>query len=67
MHALSKIPGLNSFALLHDYWMRSLSSGGMGSFTNFPSMVPAFAINYAALLDGVSPQVLTGAHMSRSR
>ncbi|WP_321778400.1 RHS repeat-associated core domain-containing protein [Sulfurimonas sp.] len=52
MKMLSWLPGVNSFAKLHDSFF--ITNGGSMPFnmlTNIPSMVPALAINYAALYD----------------
>lgn len=45
------VPGMNAFARLHDVWF---NSGTLCCFTytNIPSMFPAVAITYGALLSG---------------
>lgn len=47
--ALNLIPGVNATAGLHDYWF---NSGEMQKslLTNFPSMLPAAAISYGAIV-----------------
>ena len=50
---VNRIPGFNSFARLHDYWFNS-GQVCCFSFTNIPSMIPALAINYSALISVTS-------------
>ncbi|MEZ6074089.1 MAG: RHS repeat-associated core domain-containing protein, partial [Pirellulales bacterium] len=61
LHGLSRLPGFNSFATLHDYWMAGIDSARISAVVNFPTMAPALAINYAALAQGV-PSVLFAAN-----
>jgi len=49
---LNRIPGFNSFATVHDWFMDALPSNWLSQVANLPSMAPAFGVNYAALLHG---------------
>jgi len=49
---LNYVPGFNSFATLHGWFMNSISNGLPRTTVNIPSMGPALAVNYAALLSG---------------
>ena len=54
MRLLSKIPGLNSFGTLHDWITEWAPHDAWWYHTyNVPSMVPAFAVNAAALSYGL--------------
>jgi hypothetical protein len=56
---LNHIPGFNSFATFHDWLLYDIGASPLvGTIINFPSMVPAMATNYAALLDGIPAYVL---------
>jgi hypothetical protein len=55
---LNYIPGFNSFATLHDWFMSSISNSALASIVNIPSMGPALAVNYAALMYGPPSVVL---------
>lgn len=50
---LNAIPGINATAGLHDYWF---NSGQMQKslITNYPSMLPAVAISYGAIVGNVT-------------
>jgi filamentous hemagglutinin len=46
------VPGMNSFATLHDNWGTWLKENGLwNSVTNIGSMPPALLLNYGSLLD----------------
>ncbi|MEK1942675.1 MAG: filamentous hemagglutinin N-terminal domain-containing protein [Pseudomonas sp.] len=52
--AVNKLPGLNSFATLHDSWMVLLEmakKSDMSTLENIGSMPPALIVNYGALYD----------------
>ncbi|MGY0651179.1 RHS repeat domain-containing protein [Luteimonas sp. A537] len=53
--AMNRIPGMNSLARTHDYWLRGPELGGMSfnSITNFGTMLPAAGGSYGALLGQV--------------
>jgi filamentous hemagglutinin len=46
---LNQVPGLNSFATLHDSWMKGVED--MGVVQNIGTMLPALIVNYGALYD----------------
>lgn len=53
-NALNQIPGMNSFATLHDGWMIGLESTkgvDMSLLENLGSMPPAILVNYGALYE----------------
>ncbi|MGY4532116.1 filamentous hemagglutinin family protein [Pseudomonas sp. TE3786] len=57
---LNQVPGLNSFATIHDSWMTSLEAykeKNMSVFENLGSMPPALFVNYGALYEMYRPQI----------
>jgi RHS repeat-associated protein len=52
-NVLNEIPGFNSFSVEHDFWMYSVPRGWLHPIANIPLMIPALAVNYAALLNEV--------------
>ncbi len=67
-NGLNQLPGMNSFATLHDSWMTSLEAlkgGDMSILENIGSMPPALLINYGALYEKYRAQIEVAKRNSR--
>ena len=53
--SMNVIPGMNSLARAHDYWLRGPEFGGISfnPLTNFGTMIPAAVLNYGAIIGQV--------------
>lgn len=55
---LNYVPVFNSFAILHDWFMGSISNGFLRTIARVPSMGPALLVNYECLMYGAPSTVL---------
>lgn len=70
--AMNRIPGMNSLARTHDYWLRPQELGGLNfnPITNFGTMIPAGVVSYSAnfgqVLQPLNYQQILGVAISSS-